>query len=125
MKRTRLTCPLGLAFKLGEVASAAPLVVAHRLGRMASAGARTDPRDRREFAGMVTEKQLAWMQSWFAMSVELLRLQQRWWLSVWLRGPSGFDVRGAAATWRVADRGLAPIHRKVLANAKRLSKATR
>jgi hypothetical protein len=125
VKRTRLTGPIGLAFKLGELASAAPLVVAHRVGRMASAGARTDPSDRREFVGMVTEKQLAWTQSWFAMSVELLRMQQRWWLSAWLRGPLGFGMPGAAAAWRVADRGLAPIHRKALANAKRLSRTRR
>lgn len=108
--------------KLTELAVAAPQVVAHRLTRMALAGASPSERDRREFTGMVMEKQVAFMQSWMAMWVEGLRWQQAMALS-WLTGASVQQhLQGATrAATRIASGGLAPVHRKAVANAKRLA----
>jgi len=44
--------------KLAELGVAAPQVVSHRLTRMALAGPALNARDRKEFTGMVVEKQL-------------------------------------------------------------------
>lgn len=129
-KRTRAATT---ARKLGELAVAAPQVVAHRVGRMATSGLAPSPRDRKEFAGMVHEKQVAFAQSWMAMFAEGLRVQQSMWLS-WvgslatlpttslpaLQRRRAMQLQDAAV--RIASKGLAPIHRKAVANSKRLAK---
>ncbi|HEY1226452.1 MAG TPA: hypothetical protein VGF26_03960, partial [Ramlibacter sp.] len=55
-----------MARRTAELAFAAPQVVAHRLQRMAIAGPQLSGRDRKEFTGMVVEKQLAFTQACFA-----------------------------------------------------------
>ena len=57
MNRPRLR--RGSASQLVDLGIAAPQVVAHRLARMAAAGTTPSARDRREFTGMVLEKQTA------------------------------------------------------------------
>jgi hypothetical protein len=113
------------AAKLGELGIAAPQVIAQRLSRMALAGAAPSARDRKEITGMVVEKQLAFAQSWAAMWAESLRWQQQFVLS-FLKGPRAVTRQMAAvglAIDRVAGKGLAPVHRKAVGNAKRLSRA--
>ncbi|WP_372016410.1 polyhydroxyalkanoate granule-associated phasin [Pseudoxanthomonas sp. 10H] len=109
--------------QLLELGIAAPQVVAHRLARMAAAGPRLSARDRREFTGMVVEKQAAFAQAWMAMWVEGWRVQQQWWVS-WLGGmpAAAWQADRLHAAWeQVAARGIAPVRRRAVANARRLS----
>lgn len=114
-----------------ELGFAVPLVVAHRLARMANAGHSPTARDRKEFGRMVAEKQAAFVQSWWAMAMQsalvyptivtaLLR-------SFWSIGPRSFAPAAVAAqlqraAFGVFNKGLAPVHRKATANAKRLTR---
>jgi hypothetical protein len=111
------------AVKLAELGFAAPQVIAHRLARMALAGPTISARDRKEFTGMVTEKQAAVAQAWVGMFAEGVRLQQQFALSL-LTGatPRTHAPRAKSAASRIASAGLAPIHRKAVANAKRLAR---
>lgn len=110
------------AAKLADIGIAAPQVVAHRVARMAAAGPVPSARDRQEFTTMVVEKQIAFTQSWLAMGMEMLRLQQRlFW--VWMFNPWSLGRQLPAAGERLAAKGLDPVHRKVVANAKRLSRS--
>ncbi len=118
------------ARKLTEVAVATPQVMAHRLTRMALSGPMLSPRDQQEFTGMVMEKQRAFVDSWTAMFGEVTRLQGAWmargwtpsqWLNLW--SPYTLFKNSSAlqsAALSVANAGLAPVHRKVVSNARRL-----
>jgi hypothetical protein len=73
---------------------------------------------------MVAEKQLAFAQSWIAMIREVTRQQQVLALSL-LTGSTGRKPTPADAMHalsRVAGAGIAPVHRKAVANAKRLAR---
>ncbi|WP_326534689.1 hypothetical protein [Pseudorhodoferax sp.] len=106
------------AVKLAQLGTAAPVVIAHRLTRMALAGPVPSARDRKEFTGMVAEKQLAFTQAWMGMAGAALQLQQQW-LFGCLTGrlPSVPQALDAAAA-----KSLAPIHRKAVSNARRLAR---
>lgn len=111
--------------RLAEIGTAAPMVAAARLSRIASAGANPSARDRREFSGMVIEKQTAFAQSWTAMWAEAMTLQaQLAWSWMWLSPTAAAQARLARTTSAGLDRivagGVAPWHRKVVANARRL-----
>jgi len=112
------------AQQLVELGIAAPQVVAHRLTRMAAAGAGPSARDRREFVGMVLEKQTAFAQGWAAMWVEGWMAQQRLMMACLSGNPwtPGHAMQAAASWERVLDRGIAPVRRKAVANARRLSR---
>jgi len=90
---------------------------------MALAGPTLSARDRKEFTGMVMEKQAALAQAWVGMFAEGVRLQQGFALSL-LTGatPSQHAARARSAAARLASTGLAPFHRKAVANAKRLAR---
>lgn len=124
MPRSRRTAqPARLALQWAELGVAAPQVVAHRMTRLALAGSPMSARDRKEFTGMVAEKQVAFAQAWMAMFTEGWRLQQQMALA-WLGGAtatrqSALARKGAA---RIAGAGLAPVHRKATANARRLAR---
>jgi len=105
-----------------ELSLAAPQVVAHRVARMATASMSPtlSDRDRREFTRMGAEKLQAMQESWVAMGLQAWRAQftfaQAWMSSLmrmstlpWMRVSS--QVMGA---------GMAPVHRRAVANAKRL-----
>jgi hypothetical protein len=135
MTRRTLKTATTLGRKTMETAMAAPQVVAHRMGRMATAGASPSRRDQKEFTGMVAEKQQAFVQSCMAMATQTLRLQQQIWSSLWAVGLTPWSRKPAAslaaarrvqsAAVSIAEKGLAPVHRKAVSNAKRLSKAKR
>ena len=118
MTRARRSPAAANARTLAELAVAAPQVVAHRVTRMALAGPVLSSRDRREFTGMVVEKQLAFAQAWWAMAIEVWQAQQRMALA-WFGGPA---VSAREAHDAVLAKGLAPIHRKAVSNARRLAK---
>lgn len=107
--------------RLLELATLAPGVAATRLARIALEGASPSARGRSELVAMVLEKQTAFALAWSAMSIEVWRLQLRMGLA-WM---AGVPTAGQAARiiddglQRVAAQGLAPIHRRVAANARR------
>ena len=106
-----------LARQSSELALAVPQVVAHRLTRMALAGPVLNPRDRREFHGMAQEKVHAFWQSWFAMGWAMTQAMQKTSLAM-LQGARVplMDTQGILA------KGMAPVHRKATANARRLAR---
>ena len=123
MKSKRIPRTASTAIKLAELGVAAPQVIAHRLTRMALAGPRISARDRKEFAGMVREKQAAITQAWVGVFAEGVRLQQQFALSLFTGAtPSQHAARAKSAASRMASTGLAPFHRKAVANAKRLAR---
>lgn len=122
-----------LARQVGELAFAAPAVVGHRLARMALAGPTPGARDRREFSGMVSEKGVAFTNAWTAMGWQMVMSQQRLafalcraaWMP-WLGGgTSALHRHWQNAAQEVMAAGIAPVHRKAVANAKRLGRARR
>lgn len=96
---------------------AVPQVMAHRLTRMALAGPRPNARDRREFHGMGQEKLLAFWQSWFGMGWAVVRAMQQAWIAA-LQG-ARMPLIDAQV---ILSHGLAPVHRKATANARRLAR---
>jgi hypothetical protein len=124
-----------LALRSTELALAAPQVIAQRLSRLAAAGSTPSARDRREFQRMVAEKPLAFGQAWSAMAVEAMAAQQAlalaWTRSLWMPWAFGAMTPARAGhAWTralldVARKGLAPVHRTAVANARRLSRARR
>jgi hypothetical protein len=121
--------------KMAELSVAAPQVVAHRVARMAAAGPTPNARDRAEFHRMGAEKTTAFWESWMAMGAESLRMQTA--LATSLMGAAfmplplaGSKAARALATMQgqqlgMLGKGLAPVHRKAVANAKRLGKLKR
>lgn len=114
---TRRRSSSRLARQATELAVAVPQVVAHRLARMALSGPMPNARDRREFHGMGQEKVHAFWQSWFAMGWAMVEATQKAWMAA---------LQGARVPWidthAIVSRGLAPVHRKARANAKRLAR---
>jgi hypothetical protein len=106
-----------LSRQAAELAVAVPQVVAHRLTRLALAGSVPSARDRREFHGMGQEKVHAFWQSWFAMGWAMTQAMQQAWIAM---------LQGARVplldTQAILSRGLAPVHRKATANARRLAR---
>lgn len=106
-----------LARQGAELAFAVPQVITHRLTRMALSGPVPSARDRREFYAMGQEKVHAFWQSWFAMGWATLQAMQQAWIAM-LQGARVplLDAQGILA------HGLAPVHRKARANARRLAR---
>jgi hypothetical protein len=121
-----------LTKKSAELAFAVPQVVAHRMTRMALAGPKLSARDRKEFNGMVAEKAVAFGQAWQAMAMQAVLANQAmatsFMRSFWSLSPRSMvtpakaaaQLQGAALG--VLGKGLAPVHRKAMANAKRLAR---
>jgi hypothetical protein len=130
VRRNRRT--KSLAIQAAELAVAAPQVVAHRVARMAIAGASPSARDRKEFHRMGAEKLAAFHESWNAMALQALRANQRLALSfmrsLWY--PWGGTRPSVSATSKQLNHavlgllgtGMAPVHRRAVANAKRLGR---
>ena len=120
-----------LAVKAAELAAAVPQVVAHRVTRMAISGPKLSARDRKEFELMVAEKHAAFGESWNAMANgtaahrDLTASFYKSFIAL-ARGKKPSAARSAAQLHRAAlgvlGKGLAPVHRKAVANAKRLGR---
>ena len=132
MATRRQRAKTSLVVQAAELALAAPQVIAHRMTRIALAGPRLSERDRKEFALMVTEKNAALGEAWQAMATHGARANQalavaffKSFLGV-AHGKRPSPARSAAqlhhATLGVLGKGLAPLHRKAVANAKRLAR---
>ena len=130
LRRRRAT--QSLSVKMTELAIAVPQVVAHRVTRMALCGPKLSARDRKEFKLMVAEKKAAFAESWRAMAMQSARAQQAlavaifrsFWSVASNKKPSAAAsaARLNKATLGVLGKGLAPVHRKAVANAKRLAR---
>ena len=81
MASRNLRRSISLATKSAELAVATPQVVAHRLTRMALGGGNYSDQDLKEFARMGSEKQVAFLASWNAMALQVLRYQHSFMLS--------------------------------------------
>jgi len=125
--------PASLSTKTAELALAVPQVVAHRLLRMAHAGPHLSARDRKEFARMIAEKNSAFGESWNAMALQALQSQRAFAAALALAATPTRSTRASPAahalatqlqraTLAVIGKGLAPVHRRAVANAKRLAR---
>jgi len=124
-----------LAVQAAELAFAVPQVIAHRATRMAMAGASPSARDRKEFRRMGTEKVAALTESWNAMAVEAFLANQQLAISYmqslwfpWLSPKSSAKSasrRLSNAALGILGEGMAPIHRRAVANARRLGRTRR
>ncbi len=121
-----------LAAQAAELTLAVPKVMAHRLARMALAGQTLSDRDRKEFDLMSSEKSAAFFESWKAMATQSLRVNQALSMSVFRAfwSPSMAEKLSVGnmtqqmqnAAIRVLCKGMAPVHQRAVANAKRLSR---
>jgi hypothetical protein len=115
-----------------ELALAVPQVVAHRVTRMSLAGPRLSDRDRKEFHMMVNEKHAAFVQAWSDMAMYAFRANQalaasmlRFFFTPFsYRKPSAASAAAQVenAAIGVLSKGLTPVHRKAVSNARRLAK---
>ena len=127
-RRRRATS--SLTVKAAELALAVPQVVAHRVTRIALAGPKLSDRDRKEFQRMVAEKNAAFIESWSAMARHAALANQALASSIFksflseARGKRPSAAASAAQLRRAAlsvlGKGVAPVHRRAVANAKRL-----
>jgi hypothetical protein len=121
-----------LTVKSMELALSVPQVVAHRVTRMTLAGPKLSDRDRKEFQMMVNEKHAAFARAWSDMAMHAFRANQAVTASMlrFFFTPFSYKTASAAsaaaqvrnAAIGVLGKGLAPIHRKAVSNAKRLAK---
>ena len=129
-RRTRKT--MSLATQAAELAFVVPQVVAHRVARMAISGPSPSERDRREFQRMSSEKVTAFGESWNAMAMQAFHANQllaaSFLRAFWLPSPRGRPSANAVAAQLqgaalgVLVKGMAPVHRKAVANARRLAR---
>jgi len=101
---------------------AVPQVIAHRMARLG---------DRKELHLMSSEKIAAAAEAWNAMAVQTVLENQKLALSVmqsfwfpWLRSKSASSQLSDAAM-SILGKGMDPIRRRAVANAKRLGRAKR
>lgn len=117
-RRRRRKSPAVLA---AEMAFAVPQVILHRTGRMA---------DRNELYAMGAEKAAAATEACAAMALEAMLVNQQlalsavqafWW--PWLGKSARRELNQAALD--ILGAGMAPVHRRAVANARRLRRVRR
>jgi hypothetical protein len=107
------------ALRTWEVALTAPWIIAMRCAQMVAAGAAPTRRDRAEFDRMGVEKVQAFVQGWTAVATD------GWVYPLKLATALASAFPGARFAWPAFDpyaRILAPVHRRVRANGKRLAR---
>jgi hypothetical protein len=122
-----------LAAQVIDLGLAVPQVLAHRVTRMMVAGSAPSARDRKEFRRMSTEKVAAFYESWNAMLVEITRANvelslssARWFLSglpATLQSSRTAAAHVQCAAIGILGKGVAPVRRRAVANARRLGRA--
>jgi hypothetical protein len=124
---------LPVALSLWEMSVAAPQVIALRGARMLNAGATPSLRDQREFVRMFEEKAEAMAESMTAMSLQWLAMNQSFAISLlrvsWYPGASWWQPPRVKHRRhdlpRLVSRGIAPVRKRVTANALRLGRVKR
>jgi hypothetical protein len=123
-----------LAAQTVDLAFAVPQVLAHRVARMAIAGAKPSARDRQELYRMSTEKFSAFNEAWSSMAMETWLANQKLALSFmqslwfpWARPMSGrsASTQLGNAALDILAKGMTPIRRRGVANARRLGRPRR
>jgi hypothetical protein len=129
MRRIRRT--KSLAAQTVDLGFAVPQVIAQRVARIMIAGGSPTARDRRELHRMGTEKILAANEAWSAMAIQTVLENQKLALSFlqsfwfpWERRPSA-AMQLSNAALDVLGKGMAPVRRRAVANAKRLGRISR
>jgi hypothetical protein len=99
---------------------------------MALSGPKLSARDRREFDRMIAEKNAAFGESWNAMAARAALANQALAVSFFksflavargkMPSPAGSTARLYSAAFGVLGKGVGPVHRKAVANAKRLGR---
>lgn len=134
-----------MAAEAYELMLAAPQVVAHRTEHLLTRGVGRNAGERREFHRMGREKVDAFSEMWREMATQaaLSSQQAAWaymtsWLEAWTRlwqihKPGSSPARFPALMptpdeWQHAaldllDKGMKPVHRRAVSNARRLRKA--
>lgn len=116
-----------------ELAAASPHVIAHRMNQMSLAPFTLSPLAMQEFYTMTTEKMLAAQQSFLAMSAEVATVNQRhmtsminaFWNPLAMQSSDTFSaIDYQRDSLRVLNKGIAPIRKAAVSNAKRLNKTT-
>jgi len=114
--------------KMWQLATVAPMVIGYRLTGMALAGAKPTARDRREVSRMGQEKVDAWNEAVQATGMRLLQanlamgtllLRQAWGGAP---APATFANSVTKLSSDLLADTLAPYHRRVVANSRRLSR---
>jgi len=129
MTTGRKRATTSLTMKAAELAFAVPQVVTHRLTRVALSGPQPSARDGKEFQRMIAEKNVAFGESWSAMARQAALAHQALAGSIFKSLLSGRLPSAATSAARfhrdalsVLGKGVAPVHRKAVANAKRLGR---
>ena len=133
MSRHRSNHSGRLANKSIELAFAVPQVVTHRLARIALAGPIPSLRDQQEFMLMGSEKVAAFYESWTAMWVATVQASAALFFTPvlsWSAAPFALASRMSPArarrtALRILGSGVAPVHRRAVANARRLRRDVR
>jgi hypothetical protein len=114
-----------IALQFGEMWLASLQVIAYRTTRMAAAGPMPDARDREEFSLMGQEKVQAASESAMAFAAHLANRERNFGIPALGDVASGTAAFAAVSEMsafvaRLAGSGLAPIHARATANARRL-----
>jgi hypothetical protein len=115
--------------KLWEVGVTAPIVIGYRLAGMARTGSGSTARDRREVTRMGQEKVDAWSEATIAAGRRLFEANMAMaglvWRVTWGGpfSPTAFTARLARLGSGLLTDSVAPVHRRVVANNRRLSRA--
>ncbi len=127
-RKTKKHKPLPLQFS--ELAFTAPQVISHRMFRLATAGLKPSRRDQQEMIRMNTEKYQAMSESINSILLESIRMNQELTFSClrmfWLSGTNpvtaAFEnaIQMGKVMNEITSLGIAPFHRRAMANAKRL-----
>jgi hypothetical protein len=120
-----------LAAQSIDLGFAVPQVIGHRIARMMIAGGSPSARDCRELHRMGTEKILAANEAWNAMAIQTVLENQKLALSLmqslwfpWMQSETA-AMQLSNAALDILGKGLAPVRRRAVANAKRLGRISR
>ena len=114
--------------KLWEVGATAPMVIGYRLMGMAPPGTPPTARQRHELNRMGQEKIDAWYEGALATGQRVfeanLALTGAFWRQVWAGSlsPGVFTAGFARLGPQLLTAGIGPVHRRVVANNRRLSR---
>ena len=117
------------AISASEIAWYSPQVVQKRTQRLLAAPTLTRAADRKEATRMVAEKLQAGQEVQWTLWQQSLAMQQRMWTDLWSSALAGRSPnvslrrtgrRGARDAAVLAQKVLAPVRRRVKANAQRL-----
>jgi len=118
-----------LWMKMWEVGAVAPIVIGYRLAGMARAGSEPSAKDRRELTRMGQEKVDAWYEASLSTGQRLfeanLALAGMFWRQAWggALSPAALTAWLARLGPGMLTAGLTPVHRRVVANNRRLARS--